>query len=380
MPCHITYTTPKTQEVIEKNLHLSAMYSGAITGTGPRYCPSIEDKYKKFPDKARHQVFLEPTSLQSFEIYPNGMSTSLPLEVQVEFIQSILGLEEAKIVRPGYAIEYDYLHPTQLKNRWEHKDLAGFFCAGQINGTSGYEEAAAQGLLAGINAARLALDQEPVVLLRNQAYIGVLIDDLVSKGTEEPYRMFTSRAEYRLSLREDNADLRLSPLGRSLGLLDDGQWSLFEARQASIQRLMGLTQELSVPKDGPSWNLPEKTKVAQFLRHPEAHFADLDPLVQEGSLGELKPFDDEVRFHVETEIKYEGYLKRQEVQVKSYLKVEAIQIPPDFDYQTVPGLSREVQQKLGQARPQTLGQASKISGITPAAITLMMVAIQKSKP
>ena len=380
VPCHITYTTQRTQEVIEKNLHLSAMYSGAITGTGPRYCPSIEDKYKKFPDKARHQVFLEPTSLQSFEIYPNGMSTSLPLEVQVEFIQSILGLEEAKIVRPGYAIEYDYLHPTQLKNSLEHKDLAGFFCAGQINGTSGYEEAAAQGLLAGINAARLALDQEPVVLLRNEAYIGVLIDDLVSKGTEEPYRMFTSRAEYRLSLREDNADQRLSPLGRSLGLLDDEKWGLFEARQASIQRLMELTKELSVPKEGPTWNLPEKTKVAQFLRHPETHFSDLDPLLAEGPLAELRPFDDEVRFHVETEIKYEGYLKRQEVQVKSYLKVEAIQIPPDFDYQTVPGLSREVQQKLGQARPQTLGQASKISGITPAAITLMMVAIQKSKP
>jgi len=382
VPCHITYTTRQTQEVIEANIHRSAMYSGAIKGTGPRYCPSIEDKVKKFPDKDRHQVFLEPTSLQSFEVYPNGMSTSLPLEVQVEFIRTLIGLENVDVVRPGYAIEYDYLNPTQLKNSLEHKDLEGFFCAGQINGTSGYEEAAAQGLIAGINGACRVLGKEAVIIGRNEGYIGVLIDDLVSKGTEEPYRMFTSRAEYRLLLRQDNADQRLSPLGRELGLLDDKKWSRFEEKITSVVQLTDFCKSHYVPKGGPAEgpNLESRLKVESFLRHPEYNFGSLEPMFQTPELEGLEQFPEAVKFFVQTEIKYEGYLKRQEAQVSSYLKIEAIQVPDHFDFEAVPGLSVEVQQKLGAARPQTLGQAAKISGVTPAAITLLMVAFKKRNP
>ncbi|MDT8445976.1 MAG: tRNA uridine-5-carboxymethylaminomethyl(34) synthesis enzyme MnmG [bacterium] len=381
VPCYITHTTPEGQGIIEKNLHRSAMYSGAITGTGPRYCPSIEDKIKKFPDKDRHQIFIEPTSLQSFEFYPNGMSTSLPLEVQIEFMRSITGLEKVEIVRPGYAIEYDFLQPTQLQATLEHKDLDGFFCAGQINGTSGYEEAAAQGLMAGINAAQRVLEREPLVLKRNEGYIGVLIDDLVSKGTAEPYRMFTSRAEYRLLLREDNADRRLSPLGRQLGLLDDLKWARFETKTQAIAQLVQLTEDLVVPRSetpgAPA--LDSRLKLGAYLKKPDHQFKDLDPLIASGELAELAPFDEAVRHHVETELKYEGYIRRQESQVHNYLKIEAIRVPTDFDYAGVSGLSIEVTQKLSQARPQTLGQAAKISGVTPAAITLLMVALNKRK-
>jgi len=382
VPCHITFTTEKTQEVIEANLHKSAMYSGAIQGTGPRYCPSIEDKVKKFPDKDRHQVFLEPTSLQSFEVYPNGMSTSLPADVQVEFIRTLIGLEQVEVVRPGYAIEYDYLNPTQLKNSLEHKDIEGFFCAGQINGTSGYEEAAAQGLMAGINGARQVLDQDAVVIHRNEGYIGVLIDDLVSKGTEEPYRMFTSRAEYRLLLREDNADQRLSPLGRTLGLLDDEKWSRFEKKSQAVTELAEYCKTRFVPKGGPEDGpqLESRLKVEAFLKHPEYTFASLAPLERDGEITGLDRFSTAEKFFVQTEIKYHGYLKRQEAQVNNYLKIEAIQVPEAFDFYHVQGLSIEVRQKLSDARPQTLGQAAKISGVTPAAITLLMVAFKKRNP
>ncbi|OGG96973.1 MAG: tRNA uridine-5-carboxymethylaminomethyl(34) synthesis enzyme MnmG [Candidatus Lambdaproteobacteria bacterium RIFOXYD2_FULL_50_16] len=378
-PCHITFTNAKGKEIIEANIHLSAMYSGAITGIGPRYCPSIEDKVSRFPERDRHQIFIEPTSLASFEYYPNGMSTSLPLPVQEAFMRSIVGLEQVEIVRPGYAIEYDYLQPTGLKNSLESKDLPGLFAAGQVNGTSGYEEAAAQGLIAGINAARLTQNRPPLVLGRHQAYIGVLIDDLVSKGTAEPYRMFTSRAEYRLSLREDNADLRLSPIGREIGLLGDKEWDLFNTKQEALARLRELAHTLYVYPEPGAPPIEHRLKLEVFLKKPELDFAALERFKGQEELAPLAEFTDAVKKTVETEFKYEGYLRRQESQVQNYLKTDAIQIPASFDYTTVIGLSKEVCQKLLQARPQTLGQAAKISGITPAAIALLMVAIQKGR-
>ncbi|MBU2513625.1 tRNA uridine-5-carboxymethylaminomethyl(34) synthesis enzyme MnmG [bacterium] len=384
--CHITYTNANTHEIIRRNIKKSAMYSGAITGVGARYCPSIEDKVNKFPLRERHQVFLEPTSLQSIEYYPNGMSTSLPTDVQVAYLQSIKGLEQVKVIRPGYAIEYDYVVPTQLKSTLEAKDAEGLYCAGQINGTSGYEEAAAQGLMAGINAALKIREQEPFILLRNEAYIGVLIDDLISKGTEEPYRMFTSRAEYRLILREDNADQRLCEKGYRLGLLSQDKYDLFLQKQEKIGRLNRFVAEHYVLPGKIDTRLLEQHEILpldhrirlnEFLKKPNVTLKVIEQSTSQEELKMLSQWDEIVKRFVETEIKYEGYILRQESQMQKYLKIESIRIPEKLNYEAVGGLSTEVRQKLKAHRPQTLGQASKISGVTPAAITILMVAIQK---
>ncbi len=384
--CHITYTNADTHEIIARNIKKSAMYSGAITGVGARYCPSIEDKVNKFPDRERHQVFLEPTSLQSIEYYPNGMSTSLPTEVQVDYLQSMKGLEEVKVIRPGYAIEYDYVIPTQLKSTLEAKDAEGLYCAGQINGTSGYEEAASQGLMAGINAALKIKEMEPFILLRNEAYIGVLIDDLISKGTEEPYRMFTSRAEYRLILREDNADQRLCEKGYRLGLLSKRKYALFQQKQEKISQLNGfVAKHYVLPRKHDSkvyeqhkiTPLDHRIRLNEFLKKPFVTLKGIEQATSQEELKKLSQWDETVKRYVETEIKYEGYIRRQESQMQKYLKIESVRIPEALNYESVGGLSTEVRQKLLAHRPQTLGQASKISGVTPAAITILMVAIQK---
>ena len=384
--CHITYTNHRTHEIIQENIRKSAMYSGAITGIGARYCPSIEDKVNKFPDRERHQAFLEPTSLQSIEYYPNGMSTSLPTDVQVSYLQSMKGLERVKVIRPGYAIEYDFVIPTQLKSTLETKDARNLYCAGQINGTSGYEEAAAQGLIAGVNAALKIQEKEPFILLRNEAYIGVLIDDLISKGTEEPYRMFTSRAEYRLLLREDNADLRLCEKGYRLGLLEEDKYRQFEKKQEQINSLKAFVSHATVkPGDNTQASLnsirevplTHRIKAKELLKKPRVTMDLLREMDPTEEMQDLENWSDTVKRYVETEIKYDGYVQRQEAQVQKYLKIESIQIPESLDLDAVGGLSTEVRQKLLAHRPQTLGQASKISGVTPAAITILMVAIQK---
>ncbi|MCP4298217.1 MAG: tRNA uridine-5-carboxymethylaminomethyl(34) synthesis enzyme MnmG [Proteobacteria bacterium] len=386
VPCYITFTNEKTHEILQLNIKKSAMYSGAITGVGPRYCPSIEDKITKFPDKDRHQTFLEPTSLSSVEYYPNGMSTSMPLDIQLAFLRSMKGLENVEIMRPGYAIEYDFIQPTQLKLSLEMKAYQGLFCAGQINGTSGYEEAAAQGLIAGVNAALMVQEKEPLCLLRNEAYIGVMIDDLVSKGTEEPYRMFTSRAEYRLFLREDNADQRLAERGYQIGLLSEENYHQFMKKNEQIQSLRDFTTSTRLIPSKKNKELllennidpPEhRLSLESFLKKPNTSFDVIGQCDHQDELEELNNWDESIRKFVETEIKYAGYIKRQESQVNKYLKTEAVKIPSDFGYGDVGGLSREVVQKLSSNQPQTLGQAGKISGITPAAITILMVAIEK---
>ena len=384
--CHITYTNVTTHEIIAANIKKSAMYSGAITGVGARYCPSIEDKVEKFPDRERHQVFLEPTGLQSFEYYPNGLSTSLPTDIQVAYLRSMKGLERVKVVRPGYAIEYDYIIPTQLKNTLEAKDTPNLYCAGQVNGTSGYEEAAAQGLMAGINAALKVKKKDPFILLRNESYIGVLLDDLISKGTDEPYRMFTSRAEYRLILREDNADQRLSEKGYRIGLLSEDRYRLFMEKNKQIESLGKFIKETYIyPRDksddiSPVKEisfLPHKLTLRELLKKPDVNLKLIEELDDQDGLDRLGEWNRVVKKHVETEIKYQGYIQRQEVQMRQYLKIESIQIPDPFDYSSVAGLSTEVIRKLTEHRPQTLGQASKISGVTPAAITILMVIFQK---
>lgn len=381
--CYITYTNENTHDIIGRNIRLSAMYSGAITGIGARYCPSIEDKINKFPDRLRHQVFLEPTSLNSIEYYPNGISTSLPVNVQVQYLRSIEGLENVQVIRPGYAIEYDFVIPTQLKSTLEAKDATNLYCAGQINGTSGYEEAAAQGLMAGINAALKNLGKDPFILLRNEAYIGVLIDDLVSKGTNEPYRMFTSRAEYRLKLREDSADQRLTKKGFDIGLLPEENYRIFQKKQEEIEACnQFVTDKYVFPNseldrllvENNAQPLPHKLKIKEYLKKPNSSIEFLNHIE---SLKELQNWNHQVKRCVETDIKYEGYIRRLDVQMQKYLKIESIRIPSQLDYDLVGGLSVEVTQKLKEHRPQTLGQASKISGVTPAAITILMVAIQK---
>jgi tRNA uridine 5-carboxymethylaminomethyl modification enzyme len=348
-------TTDRTREIILANLHKSPMYSGVIEGIGPRYCPSIEDKFVRFADKGRHQLFLEPEGIATDEIYVNGFSTSLPFEVQVEMVKSIVGCEQAEILRPAYAVEYDFSHPTQLNASLETKVCRNLFLAGQINGTSGYEEAAAQGLMAGINAARRVQAKDPVILGREQAYIGVLIDDLVTKGTSEPYRMFTSRAEHRLLLRQDNADLRLSGLGFEIGLLSAANHQRFTAKQQAIHVEL---RRLAVTREG-------QDTLEQLLRRPELTYAMLPQARRD-----LSP---DVIQQVEIAVKYAGYIQRQEAEVARFRGLEDRAIPADFDYSVVPGLRNEARQKLSQIRPSTFGQASRISGVSPADVSLLMV-------
>jgi len=378
--CWITHTNARTHEIIASNLDRSPMYSGVIEGIGPRYCPSIEDKIHRFADKDSHQVFLEPEGLTTHELYPNGISTSLPFDVQLEIVRSIRGMENAHIVRPGYAIEYDYFDPRDLKYSLETKVIGGLFFAGQINGTTGYEEAGAQGLLAGANAALRAQGREAWCPRRDEAYLGVLVDDLITLGTQEPYRMFTSRAEYRLILREDNADLRLTEKGRELGLVDDIRWAAFCAKREGIER-----EEQRLKS---TWVRPgsaEGTAIAErfgsplvreynllnLLARPEIDYASLIELT--GDAGA----DPQVAEQVEISTKYAGYIERQRDEIERLRASENIALPVDLDYPSISGLSKEIQHKLSQARPQTLGQASRIPGVTPAAVSLLMIHLKK---
>ena len=385
VPCHITYTNTQTHEIIRGGLDRSPMYTGVIEGIGPRYCPSIEDKVVRFADKDRHQIFLEPEGLDTHEIYPNGISTSLPFDVQYNLVRSMAGLENAHIVRPGYAIEYDFFDPRDLKPTLETKVIQGLFFAGQINGTTGYEEAAAQGLLAGLNAARYAQDKEGWYPRRDQAYIGVLVDDLITLGTKEPYRMFTSRAEHRLLLREDNADLRLTEIGRELGLVDDMRWRAFSEKREAIERE---TQRLKATVLHPHMLSADETqrvfgdplardfKLYDLLRRPNVTYTSLTSLAAVGS--EIS--DVAVKEQVEIQCKYAGYIDRQAEEIERQRRNEETYIPAWLDYAQVRGLSNEVRQKLQNQQPATIGQASRIPGVTPAAISLLLVHLKKGNP
>ena len=379
--CYITYTSEETHDIIRGGLDRSPLFSGVIEGTGPRYCPSIEDKVVRFADKTSHQIFVEPEGLKLTEVYPNGISTSLPYDIQERLIHSIPGFEQAHIIRPGYAIEYDYFDPRDLRPDLQTRFFEGLYFAGQINGTTGYEEAAAQGLVAGANAAASVLGKAPLNLARSEAYIGVLIDDLITRGTSEPYRMFTSRAEYRLMLREDNADLRLTQIGREMGLVDDTRWQLFNDYREQLERLnQSLRDNWVRPGDAAEASLKQKLpgpitheyRLSEMLKRPELSIGDVAPFIQPE-----QNFSERVLEQAEVNAKYAGYLSRQQDEINKALKHESTELPVELDYAEVKGLSNEVRQKLQESRPATIGQAGRISGVTPAAISLLLVHLKR---
>ncbi|MGC9456232.1 MAG: tRNA uridine-5-carboxymethylaminomethyl(34) synthesis enzyme MnmG [Halothiobacillaceae bacterium] len=377
--CHITHTNARTHEIIRAGLDRSPMYSGVIEGVGPRYCPSIEDKITRFADKESHQIFVEPEGLTSAEIYPNGISTSLPFDVQLALVRSIRGFEQARITRPGYAIEYDFFDPRGLRPTLETRAIENLYFAGQINGTTGYEEAAAQGLLAGLNAARRAAEKDELSLRRDQAYLGVLVDDLTTQGTQEPYRMFTSRAEYRLMLREDNADQRLTPLGRELGLVDEVRWRHYNEKMEAIERERARLSDIWLHPGHPAASqlqtpINREVRAIELLRRPEM---DHGKIAAVPSLAPAQPLPPAVIEQLEIEAKYAGYLERQQEDVQRQARHEGQSLPADLDYAEVAGLSHEVRQKLQDRRPATVGQAGRIPGVTPAAISLLLVHLKK---
>jgi tRNA uridine 5-carboxymethylaminomethyl modification enzyme len=388
LPCHITATTERTHEIIRAATDRSPMFTGKIEGVGPRYCPSVEDKVVRFSDKASHQIFIEPEGLNTHEVYPNGISTSLPYDVQIEFVRTIGGFENAHITRPGYAIEYDFFDPRDLQPSLETKPLAGLFFAGQINGTTGYEEAAAQGLIAGINAARVTRGLEAFVSKRSESYVGVLIDDLVTAGTREPYRMFTSRAEHRLLLREDNADFRLTPAGREMGLVDDARWAFFEAKRAGtaleLDRFNATRiKAAEIPDEWRTRVLGDSTTrdaVSAFdlLRRPEVNYDDVVELIGPMATNADDRLAPQIRTQLEVAAKYAGYIERQEEEIARHRRNEETRLPADLDYSRVAGLSNEVRQKLAAIRPATVGQAARVPGITPAAVSILLVHLKKS--